>query len=299
MSRLSLPSLNVAAMSQTQTPTIRAARAGGIAGAAATPSASPTPVTAEGTLWAATGLSVALLVAFAAAGALDGRTLGDANVWLKPAKFALSFAVLFATLAWVVERLSPAVREGRTMRITLAAMVLAFWTEMAYIGGRAGLGLPSHFAVGTPLEATLYSLMGLGAVTLVVGIGIVGGLAGRDRGAAMGPALRAGVAIGFTLSAVLTLITAGVLSGNGGHFVGTPSPGAAALPLLGWSAEVGDLRPAHFLALHAMQALPLLGAWLDRRQRGATPLRAAAGLYALATVAVFGQALMALPLVRL
>ena len=257
------------------------------------------PATAEGTLWAATGLSIALLAAFAAAGALDVRTLGGDNVWLKPAKFALSFIVLFATLAWVVERLSPAVRQGRTMRLTVTAMVLAFWTEMAYIGGRAGLGLPSHFAVGTPLEATMYSLMGLGAVTLVAGIGVIGWLAGRDRGAAMGPALRAGVAIGFMLSTVLTLITAGVLSSQGGHFVGTPSPDAAALPLLRWSGQVGALRPAHFQALHAMPALPLLVLWLHRRRRGAVVLVVAAVVYALATAAVFGQALMGLPLVRL
>jgi hypothetical protein len=157
----------------------------------------------------------------------------------------------------------------------------------------------SHFSVQTPFTALMYTLMGIGAVALVLGIGAIGGLAWRDRAARFGPALRLGVGLGFGLSALLTLAVAGYLGGNGSHFVGTPSPGAAALPWLGWSLEVGDLRPAHFLALHAMQALPLLGLWLDRRG-GASPRRmwAAAAAYAGVTAAVFVQALLGLPLLR-
>ena len=257
-------------------------------------------VDAARTLWALTGFSLALLLGFLAAFALETRMLDGTNVWLKPAKFALSFAVLYATLALVVERLSVTVRTGWALRMTLAAMVLATWTEMAYIGGRAGAGLASHFAVATPMEALLYALMGVGAVTLVVGIGVIGWLAWRDSEARLGPNLRQGIRLGFLLSAVLTLATAGYLSSNGGHFVGVPSAGAAMMPLLGWSGEVGDLRPAHFLALHAMQVLPLLGWWLDRRGQPArrTVWRAAA-VYAALTLAVFVQALMGLPLVRL
>jgi hypothetical protein len=257
-------------------------------------------VDAARTLWALTGFSLALLLGFVAASALETRTLDGANVWLKPAKFALSFAVLYATLALVVERLSVAVRTGWALRMTLAAMVLATWTEMAYIGGRAGSGLASHYAVGTPMEALLYALMGVGAVTLVVGIAVIGWLAGRDAAAELGPGLRLGVRWGFAMSAMLTLVTAGYLSSNSGHFVGVPSAGAAVFPLLGWSGEVGDLRPAHFLALHAMQVLPLLGWLLDRRGKPARKtVHTAAAVYAALTLAVFVQALMGLPLVRL
>jgi hypothetical protein len=82
--------------------------------------------------------------------------------------------------------------------------------------------------------------------------------------------------------------------------VGVPSAGAAEIPLLGWSGQVGDLRPAHFLALHAMQVLPLLGWWLDRRgQPARKTVWTVAAVYAALTLAVFVQALMGLPLVRL
>ena len=63
---------------------------------------------------------------------------------------------------------------------------------------------------------------------------------------------------GFILSFALTLITAGYMSSTGTH-VGSPAVGAATIPVMGWSASVGDIRPAHFLALHAMQVLPLAG----------------------------------------
>jgi len=253
-------------------------------------------------LWALTGLSFALLLGCWAAGLLDPRTLGGDNVWVKPGKFALSFVVLFATLAPVVERLSAPVRQGRTMQASTLALTMAFWGEMAVIGGRAARGEASHFNVGTPLDQGLYTLMGVGALSLVVAIAVIGWLAGRDPKARLGNGLRQGVALGFVLAAGLTLITAGALSSMGGHFVGTPSAQAGSWPLLGWSTEVGDLRPAHFLALHAMQALPLLGWWLDRRSvpaaRASAVMRRAAWAYAALTAAVFVQALMGLPLWR-
>ena len=139
---------------------------------------------------------------------MDERSFQGHDVWLKPAKFALSFVLLYATLAWVVERLSAPVRECRTMRVTLTAMVLATGAEMAYIAGRAGMGRASHFAVGTPMEGLFYALMGVGAVTLVAGVAVIGWLAGRDRQAALGPMLQAGVRLGFGLSAAATLVTA-------------------------------------------------------------------------------------------
>ena len=246
------------------------------------------------------GWSAALLLAFAAAALVDARSLAGESVWLKPSKFALSFVLLYATMALVVERLSSSARTWLAMRATLAVMIAATAVEMAYIAAQAARGVPSHFNLATPFEAAMYSVMGVGAVALVAGIGIVGTLAARDRAAGLGAGLRAGVRWGFVLSALLTFGVAGTLGSQGSHFVGTPSPDAETLPLLGWSAEVGDLRPAHFLALHAMQVLPLFGWWLDRRGAAPQPSMglAAAGWTAL-TAAVFVQALLGMPLLRL
>jgi hypothetical protein len=74
--------------------------------------------------------------------------------------------------------------------------------------------------------------------------------------------------------------------------------GGAVIPLFGWSAVVGDLRPAHFLALHAMQVLPL-AAWALRGRGGVGAVWVAGGLWTALTLAVFAQALAGLPLVAL
>jgi hypothetical protein len=68
---------------------------------------------------------------------------------------------------------------------------------------------------------------------------------------------------------------------------------------MGWSGVVGDIRPAHFLALHAMQALPLVGLWFDRRGIAVGHMRWVALAYLAVTTAVFVQALAGLPLIRL
>lgn len=232
----------------------------------------------------------------------EPRLIDGVPVWLKPAKFLLSFAVLFGTLALIEPRLSTELRGSFRYNAVAAIMAAAFIAEMAYIIYQAARGEASHFNDSTPFHAVMYyTVMATGAVALVASIGVIGWWVRRDTGADLGPALRDGIWIGFALSFVLTMIVAGTMSSGSGHFVGTHPEGAPVIPGLGWSGVTGDLRPAHFLSLHAMQALPLLGLWLDR-QNDAPSLAVIwiAGLiYAIATLAVFAQALMGMPLVRL
>lgn len=247
-------------------------------------------------------VALVFLVLGIAWGGVDARLVDGAPVWMKPLKFALSFAVLFATIAVVEARLSPAVREGRALRVIGWVMAAAFLSEMAYMTYQAALAQPSHFNVATPFNRLMYEgVMAGGAVSLVVCIALIGWIAARDVAADLGPGLREGVTLGFVMTFGMTMITAGWLSVNGGHFVGLHPAGAATLPLFGWSGATGDLRPAHFAALHAMQVLPLLGLWADRRgiPNPVRAVRVAAGLYAALTFGVFVQALMGLPLIAL
>ena len=177
-------------------------------------------------------------------------------------------------------------------------MAVAMITELAYIIFMAAQQQGSHFNYSTPFTIMMYGVMGVGAVSLILGVAIFGYVALRDTEADFGPALRWGVGWGFMLSFAMTLVIAGYMSATGTH-VGTLVPGAATLPLMGWSATVGDIRPAHFLALHAMQALLLVGLWFDRRGIAARNMRWVALAYVVLTLAVFAQALAGLPLVRL
>ena len=249
-----------------------------------------------------TALSIALFalaLLWAASG--DPRAVAGGPVWMKPAKFALSFILFFWTLALVRDRLSPTVRDGRAMSVIALVMGVAFTAEMAWMFRQAARGAESHFNLATPFEANMFALMGVGAVSLVLGAAAVGWIVRRDAAARMGPSLREGIWLGFALAAALTIVVAGTMSSGTGPLVGAPAPGAPTLPPFGWSATVGDLRPAHFLAIHAMQALPLLGLWLDRRDTpaGVRLIRLAALAWTALTLALFTQALLGLPLIRL
>lgn len=246
-----------------------------------------------------TAVSLAFLATSLLWAGFDTRMIDGTAVWAKPLKFSISFAVLFATMAWVEPYFSPVWRNGRMFAGIAGVMAAAMLLEMLYMISQAAQGQTSHFDVGTPFTALMYTLMGVGAVCLVIGVGLMGWAALRDKAASFGPGLRVGVAWGFILSFVLTMITAGTMSSMAGHSIGTPAAGAAVIPLMGWSASVGDLRPAHFVSLHAMQVLPLLGWWRDRQGRSAGFVKIAAVIYAAITLGLFVQALMGLPVIRL
>jgi hypothetical protein len=238
-----------------------------------------------------TAVSVAMLVVCAVWAVGEARVVEGQAAWAKPAKFALSFVVFFATLAWVDERLSAASRESRLMRVVVTVMAVSMLGEMVYMTGMAAQGQGSHYNESTTFHFVMYNLMGLGAFLLVLGVAIMGVVVLRDTGARFGPAMRAAVGWGFVLTFVLTLVTAFTMGAIGRH-VGVHPEGGAVIPLFGWSAVVGDLRPAHFLALHAMQAVPIAALVWDRRG-----VKVFCAVWAGVTMAVYAQAMMGMPLV--
>ncbi|MDA4845137.1 hypothetical protein [Hoeflea poritis] len=246
--------------------------------------------------------ATALFLLSALWGFFDTRLIDGSPVWMKPLKFALSLAILFGTLEIVERRLSERVRNGWTLSITVLVMTAAFLSEMAYIFFQAAQAEDSHFNYSTPFHEFMYTVvMAGGAVALVACVGLIGWLVKRDDEADLSPVMREAIWLGFILSFVLTMIVAGFLSSNGGRFVGIHPEGAPTIPLFGWSGVTGDLRPAHFLSLHAMQVLPLLAFWLERRKvkRAIRVVRSVAVGYTLVTLTVFSMALAGIPLIPL
>lgn len=229
---------------------------------------------------------------------VDSRTVNDVSAWIKPTKFFVSLALYFATLAWYFGYLPQTAQRSYAGRFVTWAAIIAGTLEMTWMVAAATNGVPSHFN-RDGVWATAYSLAGVGAVTLMVAVLVQGVQLARDRVVRIAPAFRLSLVIGAILSFVATVFIGMTLASGDGHWIGGARSDAGGLPLLGWSRTGGDLRVAHFWALHAHQFIPLAG-WLVVRtgmrwQRSAVLVFAAAyiGLIAFA----FMQALQEQPLI--
>lgn len=215
---------------------------------------------------------------------LDDRLFQGDDIWLKPLKFHLALAVYTGTLALFGILLPEGSLASRRWRLYLGLVAACILAELLWIDGAAALGTASHFNTAG-LGAAIYPLMGLAAVTLTSLSLAMGLLFWRRRQ----DALHLSIALGLILTFVLTVPVAGTLANTPGHLVGTPVTGAR-FPFFGWSAEVGDLRLPHFLATHAMHAVPLAGLTGNRTAGWAT----AAGFTALVGWCLF-RAMIGLP----
>ena len=239
------------------------------------------------------------LIPLYAAMALDLREFQGNSPWLKPVKFHYALAIYAITLAFFARFMPAATRASRRWRWFTGAVILAILAECLWLWSAASVNTAAHFNTDHPIFAAVYTLMGAFAVLLTSASLAMGISIWRNRATSLPEGLRLSIALGLILTFVLTVITAGYMAGQPGHFVGTPGTGAA-LPVLGWSREVGDLRVAHFLATHALHGLPVWGLIAIRMgdARGAVTLVwGGAALYAALVMATFIQALNGMPLI--
>jgi hypothetical protein len=254
----------------------------------------------EAIWWPIVLLSLALMAPTLLALALDERTLFGIGVWIKPLKFQFSAAVHLATLALIASLLVEPVRRGRLVTGAAVVSCTAAMFEVVYITAQAARGRPSHFSDATTFEAVMYSLMGIFAVLLIAAALVLGWLVWRHARPEIGPGLRSGAALGLGVGFAATLVVAGYLGAQDGHWVGGRPSDAGGLPVTGWAQDGGDLRVAHFFALHMMQIVPLAG-WLADRTTGHGRLVAVlATIACLAMVAfTFQQAMAGRPFIVL
>lgn len=242
----------------------------------------------------ATGWLNVGLAALAGAGLLlDHRLVTGAPVWLKPLKFALSITAYAWTLGWLLADLpGPAQRSVRRLS---AGVALSMAVEQAVIFVQAGRGTASHYNVATALDGLLFGLMGI-FIALNTALTVWAlYLVWRHR--PHGPAGYVwGVRWGLLVFIAGSLV-GGAMIRLGQHTVGAPD-GGPGLPGLGWSTRAGDLRAAHFLGMHALQALPLLGWALSRRvpRRAVGLVGAGALAYAALVAGLLAWALHGRPL---
>lgn len=230
--------------------------------------------------------NAALLILCTLLALTDNTQIVGLNRWIKPMKFTASVAIYLATMAWYWPvAVAPERAKRRAAWFLAGTMVF----EIVIILAQAARGVRSHFNADTPMDLALFNVMG---VVIMINI-ITAAVVCRWTFRASPTAYIWGVRFGLFLFVIFSLEGI-VMARRLAHAVGVPD-GGPGLPVLNWSTTGGDLRIAHFLGMHALQVLPLIGFLTGSSPAVTTAFAVWAGL----SIAALWHALAGQPLVRL
>lgn len=248
-------------------------------------------------LLAAAALHAAALVVALGLLLTDDRLILGINAWIKPTKFILSIGIYLGTLAWLLPRVDIG---SATRRVLRWVFIIAMGGEIALIGMQAWRGVPSHFNEATRFDGMVFSAMGMLIAANTIAALVLLACFVRAPRTDVAPATLAGIRLGLLLFLIASGV-GGMMVGQGAHAVGV-GDGGPGLPFVNWSTQGGDLRIAHFVGLHALQGLPLIGWFVGRRATqatGAMALRWVAVVWALVFAVTLHQAMGGRPLLAI
>ena len=200
-----------------------------------------------------TGCVIGLLV--------DDRMLMGVNVWIKPLKFSISIAIYLFTTGYLITKYPYSNRKKNIIN-HLTAWSLLF--EFGIIAYQASRGVRSHYNGDSAFDAILFLLMGVfvGVNVLLMIVFIFDTMRLKLN---TGKAMQWSIFLGWTIVLFGSWV-GGQMIAQVAHNVGV-ADGGAGLPLVNWSTKGGDLRIAHFFALHGIQIMPLFALWISRKGR--------------------------------
>jgi len=200
---------------------------------------------------------------------LDHRHINGEMAWIKPCKFGISIALYGASLIWLEQFLT----TGRNLfRLTTVGALGGAILELTAITTQVMRGTTSHFNDATPIDAALWYMVKLSIMPVSLAVIVLCILLMRQKNLppVLGLSLRLGTfltIVGLVPAVIMILpesaqqlITEIEVNGHTIGFV-TGGPG---IPWLGWSSVAGDLRAAHFVGLHALQVVPIVGVLVAR-----------------------------------
>ena len=100
-----------------------------------------------------------------------------------------------------------------------------------------------------------------------------------------------GIRLGIVLFVIFSL-EGGLMAAYMAHTVGAPD-GGPGLPVVNRSKQYGDLRVAHFIGIHLLQAVPLFGYFIAANKKAVLFFST---VYLVFTLLLFVQAMMGVPL---
>jgi hypothetical protein len=217
----------------------------------------------------------------------DDAKLLNVSRWLKPMKFYLSVGLMVWTMNWLLYYLS----NSKKVRVYSWLIVVTMFFENGLILMQAIRGTTSHFNVRDPFNGMVFSAMGLLILVFTITVIFIAIHFFRQKEFGIMPSYVWGIRLGLVFF-ILFSLQAGVMLKLLKHTVGA-ADGSEGLPIFNWSKHYGDLRIAHFIGLHSLQVLPLIGYYIARNKN---QLFLYAGLYFTIAAALFIQALKGIPL---
>lgn len=184
---------------------------------------------------------------------VDQRMILGINPWIKPLKFATSIAIYLITIALFISYLPEYGKSLTWVSLVIAATMII---EISLISMQALRGTTSHFNNSTPLDGAIFSIMGFAIAinTLMAAIVLFNYFTQPPD---MTPSYLWGIRLGIVVF-ILGSVQGFQMASRLAHTVGAPD-GGPGLPFLNWSTQFGDLRIAHFIGLHGLQVIPLVG----------------------------------------
>jgi len=175
------------------------------------------------------------MLAFSLIGMLiDDRQLLGENVWLKPAKFAVSIPIYCMTVALLLSVYPYSFKiKQRISRIIGWVLIL----EVPLVMIQAGRGVRSHFNQETPLDGIIFGLMGLLIFinTLVLFYMMYTAFFKKLDTSIL---LQRAIQFGW-VGMIVSIIAGQLMIAANAHSVGVPD-GGAGIPVTHWSTEGGD-----------------------------------------------------------
>ncbi len=203
---------------------------------------------------------------------IDHRHISGELAWIKPCKFGISIALYGASLIWMEQYLTSG---KKFFHMTTKGALIGAILELGAIITQVLRGTTSHFNDATPIDATLWYMVKISIMPVALAVIVLCILLMRQKNLpkVLGLSLRLGTVltiVGLVPAIIMILpesaqefITEVEVNGHTIGFV-TGGPG---IPWLGWSTVAGDLRAAHFVGLHALQVVPLMGLAVTRYLR--------------------------------
>jgi len=187
---------------------------------------------------------------------VDVRTLREVGIWAKPMKFMAGTALFALTTVWLTTLVPGEVGHEQSFQWIAALIIVTSLFEVVYISYQASLGEGSHYNTTDPVRSILFGLMAVAAVGLVASQAWLAWVIWKALGTAVLTPTVLAVLLGLALTFVLSTVS--------GFMLGAKQPPAGVgWPVVGWRTWQ-DLRPAHFLAVHAQQFIPLAGILAER-----------------------------------